>query len=165
MDAQLSTTGYSAFIASHLPEFFERFGINYTIDGPQSEYFIYEKMTGQDISCSLTLNFDAAAVQINFMTFYPGISQQQGGRYLSAVCFFLVIQHFANFHHIESGCPILLNTRLKVFDTFYAQLQDFDFHILDFGDEDRIDIKSLFLPLSMDTSMISERALADKDRE
>jgi hypothetical protein len=158
MDTQMPTAGCSAFMVSHLPDFFEHFGINYTIDGPQFEYFVYEKKNGLDISCSLTVNYDEAAGQINFMTFYPGISMQQGGRYLSAVCFFLVIQHFANFHHIGPDCRILLNTRQEVFNSFYALLQDFNFHVLVSGKEDRIDIESLFMPLAIDTSMISERA-------
>ena len=155
MDTQEPSTGCSAFMSSHLPDFFARFGIHYTIDGPQFEYFVYEKENIHDISCSITLEFDAAAGLINFMTFYPGISLLKGGRYLSAVCFFLVLQHFANFHHIGSGCRILLNTRQGVFDAFYALLQDFDFHILVCREEDRIDIESLFLPLAIDTSMIS----------
>jgi len=148
-------------MVSHLPEFIERFGINYTIDGPQLEYFVYEKKTNLDISCSLTVCFGAAAGEIRMMTFYPGLCLQHGCRFLSAVCFFLVMQHFANFHHIESECRILINTRQGVFDTFYAMLKDFDFHLVICGEDDRVDIQSRFLPLGMDTSMISERALAD----
>lgn len=159
MDTLMPTTGCSAFMVSHLTEFFEHFGINYTIDGPQLEYFVYDKKNGRDISCSLTVNFDETAGRINFMTFYPGISMQEGGRYLSAVCFFLVIQHFVNFHHIGFRCCIQLNTRQEVFNSFYALLQDFNFHVLLYGTEDRIDIESLFLPLAFDTSMISERAV------
>ena len=152
-------TGASTFMVSHLPEFFDRFGISFTIDGPQLEYFVYEKKTGLDISCSLTFDFDAAAGQINVMTFYPGLSLHPGTRYLSAVCFFMVMQHLANFHHIERDCRIMLHTRKGVFDTFYGLLQDFDFHILLGGETDRIDIESRFLSLAMNTSMVNERAL------
>ena len=97
------------------------------------------------------------------MNFYPGICLQQGVRFLSAVCFFLVMHHFANFHHIISDCRIVLNTRKGVFNTFYALLQDFDFAILAYGEKDRIDIQSRFLPVCIDTSMISERVLLDND--
>ena len=159
MDKQLPTTGCSDFMTSHLSDFFERFGINYTIDGPQLEYFVFKKDNGEDISCSLTGYFDEQTGEIKMMTFYPNICSQEDCRYLSAVCFFLVMQHFANFHHIESDCQILFNTRQGVFDTFYALLQDFDFHIIVHGEMDRIDIQSRFHPLGMDTSMISERAL------
>jgi len=162
MDVQLPTTGCSAFMVSHLPEFFARFGINYTIDGPQLEYFVYEKKNGLDISCSLTVCRDETAGEIRMMTFYPAISLQQGCRFFSAVCFFMVMQHFANFHHIASGCQILINTRKGIFDAFYALLKDFDFHIVICGEEDRVDIQSRFLPLDMDTSMIGERPLADQ---
>lgn len=161
MKTQHPTKGCSAFMVSHLPEFFDRFGINYTIDGPQLEYFVYDIMNSLDISCSLTLNFDEAAGQINFMTFYPGIFQQKGCRYLSAVCFFLVIHHFANFQHIGPGCRILFNTRQGIFDAFYAHLKDFNFSVLAYGEEDRVDVQSLFMPLSIDTSMIKERALVE----
>jgi len=163
MDTQQPLTGCSDFMASHLPEFFEHFGIDYTIDGPQSEYFVFNIKDHLDISCSLTLNFDEAAAQINFMTFYPGIFLQKGCRYLSAVCFFLVIHHFANFHHIGPGCRIFFNTRQGVFDTFYAHLNDFNFLILACGEEDRVDVQSLFIPLVIDTSMISERPLTDEE--
>jgi hypothetical protein len=165
MDVQLPPSGISAFMVSHLPDFFDRFGISYTIDGSQFEYYVYEKKTGLDISCSLTLSFDAAAGQINVMTFYPGLCLQQTPRYLSAVCFFVVMHHFGNFHHLGPGCEILINTRKGVFDTFYAQLQDFDFHILASGEEDRVDIQSCLLPLAMDTSMVGQRALVDEDGE
>ena len=162
---QLPTDGVSAFMVSHLSDFFDRFGINFTIDGPQLEYFVYEKKTGLDISCSLTVNFDDAARQIKVMTFYPGLCLQLGARYLSAVCFFLVMQHFANHHHMGSDCRILLNTRKGIFDAFYAQLKDFDFNVLMYGEEGRVDIQSGLLPLAMDTSMISERPLADDPAE
>jgi len=163
MDMQQPTAGCSAFMATHLPEFFDHFGIDYTIDGPQLEYFVYNRKDHLDISCSLTLNFDEAAGQINFMTFYPGIFLQKGCRYLSAVCFFLVLHHFANFHHVGAGCRIFFNSRQKVFDTFYALLQDFDFQVLAHGEEDRVDIQSIFMPLAIDTSMISERPLTDEE--
>lgn len=150
-------------MVSHLPEFFNHFGIDYTIDGPQLEYFVFNIKDHLDISCSLTLNFDEAAGQINFMTFYPGIFLQKGCRYLSAVCFFLVLHHFANFHHIGHGCRIFFNTRQEIFDTFYGLLKDFDFQVLAYGEGDRVDVQGLFTPLAVDTSMISERALADEE--
>ena len=150
-------------MASHLSGFFDHFGVDYTIDGPQLEYFVYNIKDHLDISCSLTLNFDEAAGQINFMSFYPGISSQKGCRYLSAVCFFLVIHHFANFHHIGPGCRIFFNTRQEIFDTFYGLLKDFDFHVQAYGQEDRVDVQGLFMPLVIDTSMISERALTDEE--
>ncbi len=165
MEVQLPPAAVSPFMVSHLPDFFDRFGINFTIDGPQFEYYVYEKKTGRDISCSLTVNFGKAKGQINIMTFYPGLCQQETPRYLSAVCFFMVIQHYANFHHMGSDCQILINTRKEVFDAFYAQLQDFDFHILKNGDEGRVDIQSHLVPLVMDTSMIGQRALVNEDGE
>ena len=106
MDMQLPATGCSDFMATHLPVYFERFGMHYTIDGPQLEYFVYKKENGEDISCSLTGYFDGQDGTINMMTFYPGICSQKDCHYLSAVCFFLIMQHFANFHHIESDCQI-----------------------------------------------------------
>jgi hypothetical protein len=161
MDVQLPTAGGSAFMVSHLPEFWERFGISFTIDGPQFEYYVYDKKSGRDISCSLTVNFDAVARQIHVMTFYPGIAERPEARYLSAVCFFMIMQHFGNFLHIGPGCGIVINTRQGVFDTFYSQLKDFDFHILLGGEADRIDIESCLLLLAMDTSMVGQRPLVE----
>ena len=162
MEVLLPAAGISTFMRSHIPEFLDRFGINYTIDGPQLEYFVYEKRSGLDISCSLTIGFDEATEEIKVMTFYPGICLQQGARYLSSVCFFLVMHHFAAFHHRESDGHILVNTRQGIYDTFYARLQDFQFHILREGEKDRIDIASPFLPILTDTSMIIERLLVEE---
>jgi len=162
MDApQLPGAGISPFMVSHLPDFLDRFGISFSVDGPQLEYFVYEKKSGLDISCSLTFSLDAATGRITVMTFYPGICLLQGCRYLSAVCFFLILQHFARFHHITADCGILLKTRRGVFDAFYALLGDFDFHVLLGGEEDSVDIRGRFLPLAMDISMIDRRLPAD----
>lgn len=147
---------------SHLPDFFDHFGINFSIDGPQVEYFVYQKKTGLDISCSLTVNFDDVAGQINVMTFYPGLCLHPGTRYLSAVCFFMLMHHYANFHNIESSCRICLNTQKAVFDTFYSSLKDFNFHIQLDGEKDRVGIESRFLSRGIDTSMVIERALVDE---
>ncbi len=117
------------FMTSHLPDFLSQFGIDYSIDGPQLEYFVYQKKTNPDISCSLTFKYDNAIRQINVMTLYPGLWLHPGTRYLSAVCFFMVIQHVANFYHIESVCRISLNTEKNVFDNFYSLLKDVDFYI------------------------------------
>ena len=162
MHVQLPTVGVSAFMVSNLPEFFDRFGISFTIDGPQLEYFVYEKKTGLDISCSLTVSFDDTTGQISVMSFYPGLYLHPGTRYFSAVCFFMVMQHLTNFYHIECDCRILLNTKKEVFNTFYALLKDFGFYILVSGEKDLVDIESRFLSLAMDTSMINERAPVDE---
>ncbi len=135
--------------------------MNFCIDGPQLEYFIYNKKTGLDISCSLTVNFDDDAGKINVMTFYPGLFLYPGTRYLSAVCFFMVMQHFANFNNIQRICRICLHTKKAIFDSFYASLQDFDFHLEVLGEKNRVDLESCFLSLNMDTSMVVERALVD----
>lgn len=152
----------SAFMVSHLPDFFARYGLSFAIDGPQLEYFVYDKKTGLDISCSLTFDYDVAKGVVNVMTFYPNIHPCADSRYLSAVCFFMIMQHLASFYHINCHCRILLQTRRGVFDSFYALLKDFNFHILLYGEEDRIDIESRFLALTMDTTMINQRALVEE---
>ena len=148
---------FSVFMSSHLPDFFNHFGINFSIDGPQLEYFVYKKPTGIDIYCSLTFNFDEPARQINVMTFYPGLWLHPSTRYFSAVCFFMVLNHFANFHHINSDCRIVLNTKKEVFNNFYSLLNDFDFHVLLIGNDNHVEIESCFFPLGYDTSMLIER--------
>ena len=150
---------YSVFMSSHLPDFLNDYGINFTIDGPQLDYFVYKKTTGKDISCSLTFDFNKQAGQIDVMTFYPGLYLHPCTRYFSAVCFFMVLNHFANFHHITSECRIFLKTRSEVFYDFYSLLNDFDFHVLLSGKDNRVEIESCFFPLGIDTSMLLERAL------
>lgn len=164
MEVRSLPTEISSFMLLHIPEFSDRFGISYTIDGPQLEYFVYEKKTGLDISCSMTLSHDAKQKKIRVMTFYPGICLQQGCRYLSSVCFFLILHHFAAFNHLGSDNRILINTRKGIYDLFYSRLLDFDFQILQ-GEEDRIDITSQFLPLLLDASMFDERPLAEDEAD
>jgi hypothetical protein len=149
-------------MSSHFTDFFNNFGISFSIDGPQLEYFVFMKETGIDISCSLTLGFDDPPGGIDVMTFYPGLNLHPNTRYLSAVCFFMVMQHFANFHHIGVNCRIHLNTCRDVFDSFYSLLGDFDFHVMLGGAAgNMINIESQFLPLNIDTSMFDLRALPD----
>ncbi|WP_300673658.1 hypothetical protein [Desulfoluna sp.] len=161
MNAFLPHPEVSTFMTSHLPDLFERYGMNFCIDGPQLEYFVYQKKTGLDISCSLTVNLDDDAGKINVMTFYPGLSLLPGSRYLSAVCFFIVMQHFANFHQIKRVCRICLHSKKAIFDSFYALLQDFNFHLQKSGEKDRVDVESFFRSSNIDTSMVIERALVD----
>ena len=162
MATQQPSPQVSAFMTTNLPVFFDLYGVSFCVDGPQLEYFVFEKKYGVDISCSLTLSFDPFGSQIKVMTFYPGIYLHPGSRYLSAVCFFLVLQHFANFHHVAAkACRICLHTKQPVFDNFYALLKDFDFHVLLHGEDGYVDIESSFLALGIDTSMILERALVD----
>ncbi|MFH1156704.1 MAG: hypothetical protein V1793_23115 [Pseudomonadota bacterium] len=162
MDASQSDSRVSDFMTSHIPDFLGHFGIDFCIDGPQLEYYVYRKKNRADISCSLTFNYDGRADQINVMTFYPGLDQHPGTHYFSAVCFYMVVQHFVNFHNTGPGTRICLNTRKGIFDSFYASLKDFDFHILLFKEEDRVDIESRCLSMDIDTSMVLERALVDK---
>lgn len=162
MNTLYSPSTVSPFMLAHLPDFFDHFGINFCIDGPQLEYFVYQKKTGLDISCSLTVNFDYKVSQINVMTFYPGLYLHSGTRYLSAVCFFMIMQHFSNFYNIKYNCRICLNTRKSVFDVFYASLKDFNFHIQLHGKEDFIAIESSFLSLNIDTKMIVEIELVNE---
>ena len=162
MVARPPPAGISPFMISHLPDFFARYGLSYTIDGPQLEYFVYDKKSGLDISCSLTFDFNAPLAVIKVMTFYPNISPCVDSRFLSAVCFFMVMQHLAGFYHIDGDCRILLRTRRDVFDTFYALLKDFNFRDLLCDEEDLICIGSRFHALSIDTSMIDQRALIEE---
>ena len=162
METSMPSACGSPFIVSHLAEFFRRYGICFSVDGPQLEYFVFDRKTSLDISCSLTVAYDVVKNQIDVMTFYPGLNLHQGTRYFSAVCFFMVIQHFACFYRLTSDCLIVLNTRKPVFDTFYGLLKDFDFHLLNCIEEDRFNVESRFVPLTVDISMINERPLVDE---
>ncbi len=151
----------SPFISSHLSDFFNNFGISFSVDGPQLDYFVSRNETGADISCSLTIGFDDPAGPIEVMTFYPGLNLLPHTRYLSAVCFFMVMQHFAGFKHIEVNCRIHLNTCQDVYDSFYSLLKDFNFQIIPGGLDNLINVESCFLPLDIDTTMFKLRALPE----
>jgi len=144
----------SPFIILHLPDFLDKFGITYSNNSTQLEYYIYSKKTGLNISCSLTLSYDEALGQINIETFYPRLHVYPETRFFSAVCFYLIIQHFANFHQIKYDCCISLNTNKIIFKTFYRLLKDFDFSIKYSGRDGHVNIVSHFSTSKIDTSVI-----------
>jgi hypothetical protein len=147
----------SLFIQKNTPPFLDRFGIFFTIDGPQIGYCISELKSKKDISCSIEISMDREKKRIDVLMFYPGLSQLPDTHYFSAVCFFLVIHHFTLYFHLTSEYSIFLRTKPNIYNSFYAHFIDFKFSINHNGKDLLGDASCRFHPMDVDVSMITER--------
>ena len=81
--------------------------------------------------------------------------RQPRNRYLSAACFFLLVNHSIELLSLENDQSIFLQCRKKVYEEFYAQLSDFNFAITRSGQGENVDVMSPCPPLcDLDNMMI-----------
>ncbi|MGE0087737.1 MAG: hypothetical protein AB7S75_25275 [Desulfococcaceae bacterium] len=144
----------------HVPELLRRYSISCCVEDGCIEYFLTDRITHEDISYELFLSLNLFSGQIHVSKFYPEIYKQPGAQYLSAACFYLMIQHFARIFHLPGDFPIFLQTQISVFHNFYARLKDFDFHICRIHPGDNVDLCSRYFPGSVDTTMITQRPVS-----
>jgi len=145
----------SSFMEIHVPAFFKRFCLSYKRDGECIEYFLYSKEKKQDISTSLIVSHDVYAKAINVSKFYPEIYKEALPRYMSAVCFFMMMHHAATLFDIHCDCRICLETRSNVFKSFYERLKDFDFVIHQHRISDNCNVRGCYHDFPVETAMIT----------
>ena len=86
--------------------------------------------------------------------FYPEICQLPDSKYLSAACFYLMVQHCAGLFALDDTCHISLETVSRVSNRFYLRLGDFDFHVHGRLIGDVVELTSGIVVTTVDTSMI-----------
>ena len=143
------------FMEIHTPDFFRRFSLSYTKDGTCIEYFLYSKEKKHDISTALIVSHDVYAKAINVSKFYPEIYREALPKYMSAVCFFIMMHHAAAMFDIHCDCSIYLETRRQVFDSFYERLKDFDFVIHHHRISENCNVKGCYHDFPVKTDMIT----------
>ena len=145
----------SEFIRKTIPLLLDRYNITYLAEGDCIEYFLTDKKTNAEISQNLLISLNRFARQIEVIRFYPELNKQPAAKYLSAVCFYLLIHHFARHLGISNTHKIFVRTRPEIFTGFYKSLLDFNFHPK-FQIANTIDLISDFTETDVDTSTISE---------
>lgn len=90
-------------------------------------YFIKDKKSREIISRDLVLTLDKFSKEIHVSRFYPELKQRPMCKYLSAACFYLLVQHFASQKHLDNTYHISLDCNPDVFASFYTKLLDFHF--------------------------------------
>ena len=146
----------SKFMLKHIPVFLERFFIEYYKEGSCIEYFVNDRKTGTTISSSIVLAFNLLKNDLHVSRFHPELYPEINSKYMSAVCFYLTIQHSTASFSLNNTCHISLETIPAIGDGFYKKLKDFNFHVSKYGLGDVVELVSDISRCSIDTSIIKE---------
>ena len=148
----------SDFIRAQIAHLLHRFAISFRRTDDTTEYFITSRRTGHQISYAIVFLHDRSAHCLHISKFFPELMRRENSKYLSAACFFLLVQHFAQ-HTAPDACHhISLKAQSRIFDTFYSRLKDFEFEIWKDRGGETLEYRSDYSPLAVDTSMIRRKA-------
>ena len=150
-----------SFMELHMPAFLRRFSLSYFMDGSCIEYFLYSQEKKVEISKELILSHDNYSHSLNVSKFYPELFKEPLSKYMSAICFSLMIHHAARIWEFKSDTLIALEARSNVFESFYSRLLDFHFTIKYRRQSDNYSLRGIYhLPsIKIDTSMITPVAI------
>jgi hypothetical protein len=138
------------------PLFLRRFTLSYFKEGHCIEYFINRRSTRESISSSLVFAYNPITKDLHVSKFHPELYLQPNSKYMSAVCFYLLIHHCADSYSLDDACHISLETVPTISDGFYRKLKDFNFHVHKFGLGNVVELFSDIMRLPVDTGMINE---------
>jgi len=144
----------SNFMLTNIPLFFERFSLSYFKEDSCVEYFISKRHTSDTISSSLVLSYNLQKKDLHVSRFHPELYLLSNSKYLSAVCFYLLIHHCAAVFKLDDTCHISLETVQKISDSFYKKLSDFNFIVSKHSVGDVVELISCIVRSSVDLSMI-----------
>jgi len=149
-------TPESIFMQKYIPILLQRYIIDYYREGACSEYFVCERCSGSTISSSIILSYNSFKGDLHVSRFHPGLYLEINSKYMSAVCFYLTIQHCIKSYSLNSACHISLETLASISDDFYKKLKDFNFHVNKFGLGNVVELESDIVAYPVDTSMIED---------
>ncbi len=155
MTGSVTTTPESIFMLKNIPLFFERFCLSYYREGSCIEYFISNLFSSETISSALIISYNPQNKNLHVSRFYPELYLLPNTKYLSAACFYLLIQHCTRIFTLDDKCHISLETVQNVSDRFYRKLGDFNFFVSKNGIGNVVELVSEVNRSTMDTSMIS----------
>ncbi len=153
----------STFMLSNVPLFLKRFTLSYFKEGTCIEYFINDRSTEEMISYALIFSCNPVTGDLHVSRFYPEIYLQSDARYLSAVCFYLLIHHCADAYALDESSHITLETVPAISGSFYRKLKDFNFREANAGLGNVVHLTSDMIRLPVDTSMIKQQLCAEED--
>jgi len=148
----------SDFIRTQVAHLLRRFAISYRRTGDTIEYFITSRRTGHRVSYAIVFLQDRDAHCLHISKFFPELIRRENSKYLSAACFFLLVQHFAQHATPDVDHQISLKAQSRIFDAFYSRLKDFEFEIWKDRGGETVEYRSGYTPLAVDTAMIREAA-------
>lgn len=148
----------SEFIRQTLPGLVDRYAITHLAEGDCIEYFLVDKATGEEISQNLVISLNRFARRIEIIRFYPELHKQPDTKFFSAVCFYLLVHHFARHFGISNNHKIFVRTQPDVYTRFYKYLRDFNFYP-ESQIANTIDLLSDYTQTDVDTSIIEEKSL------
>lgn len=146
---------------TNIPLFLQHFTLSYFKEDRCIEYFINRRSSRETISSSLIFSYNPSANDLHVSRFYPELYRESNPKYMSAVCFYLVIHHCADSYSLDDTCHISLETLPSISDAFYLKLKDFNFHVDKFGLGNVVELTSNIIRLPVDTSMIKEHILSE----
>jgi len=117
------------FLSTYIHLLEKRFSLSYFQDYSCAEYFLDSRDTGRHVSENLILSRDDRSNGLYISKFYPRLVQEETSKYLSAACFYLMVQHAAHLFHLKDLCTVWLETDTLVYKDFYAKLREFEFDI------------------------------------
>ena len=138
----------------YIPLFLKRYIIDFYKEGTCSEYFVNERFSGSTISSSIILSYNPFKNDLHVSRFYPELYFEVNSKYMSAVCFYLTIQHCIQSYALNSTCHISLETVPSISNNFYKKLKDFNFHVKRSGLGGVVELESDLVMYPVDTSMI-----------
>lgn len=154
MNTSITARPESNFMLKNIPLFFERFSLTYFKEESCIEYFINRRHSCEIISSALILSYNSQKKDLHVSRFYPELYVLSNSKYLSAVCFYLLIHHCAAVFTLDNTCCISLETVTKVSDSFYKKLGDFNFIVSKHCLGNVVELVSGIISSSVDTSMI-----------
>ena len=154
MNVSITARPESNFILTNIPLFFERFSLTYFRESSCIEYFLKKRHCPDIISSALILSYNLQKKDLHVSRFHPELYLLSNSKYLSAVCFYLLIHHCAAVFALDDTCRISLETVKSVSDSFYKKLGDFNFIVNKHSPGNVVELVSGISRSSVDTSMI-----------
>ncbi len=144
----------AGFLTTKIPLLEKRFSLSYFRDDSCIEYFLDSRERSELVSLNLILSWDTRAKGLYVSKFYPELFRERASRYLSAACFYLMVQHAVHEFHLRDECTVWLETDRGVFREFYAKLKEFEFRISRARVGDKVCLKGIFHDISILSSKI-----------
>lgn len=144
----------AGFISTNIGLLENRFSLSYARDASCIEYFLDSRERLELVSENLILSWDVRKKGLYISKFYPRLYLEEGSKYLSAACFYLMVFHAVHEFHLRDLCTVWLETDLRVFNDFYAKLREFEFRISSARIGDKVCLTGAFHDLPIHTREI-----------
>lgn len=151
----------SPFIKENVSRLLSRYKLRYYQECDCIEYFITDKVTGEQISYSIVLSLDMHSKEIHVGRFCPELYKEIDSKYLSAACFYLLIHHFGDTYHLNDRYHISLETRPATYNRFFSRLKDFNLRNEGLKLCGTAVVVGEYPPLDVNTSMIERKSLTE----